>query len=403
MTAREAAYKAVLASLRGSLYATDTLEQWQRHSSPSAPDYNLAREIASGTLKRALTLDYYARQLAGSSKLKVKLQERALLRTALYQHYFMDRIPLYAIIDESLKIATKHCRPRFKAFLHAILANISRVTIEPPTSWDVAYSYPSYFIDELLASYSLEVVKDILAAGNATPSTTVRIRQKDLPHIEGLKYCSEKLAVIKDSKLIPFLSQSQGYYIQNLTPATLMATLQDKICTPSTILDLCAAPGGKTLAAHDLFPNATLYANDVSQQKLSLLKENFDKYGLDVHLTCSQGQNLQTEEKFDLVIVDVPCSNSGTLARRAEARWRLSPDNIHNLNKTQQQLIAHSSNLLKTGGYLAYLTCSILPTENQALYHWASHHCPLENCFQKTITPNSEGYDGGYLGLLRKK
>ena len=119
MTPREAAYQAVLASMQGKGFVSDRLFEWERSSLPNQKDLKLAWEIANGTVRMALALDHYALQCSGKSKLSLKNPERALLRTALYQHLYMTKVPLYAIVDETVSLAKRFFHRSFAGFLNA--------------------------------------------------------------------------------------------------------------------------------------------------------------------------------------------------------------------------------------------------------------------------------------------
>ena len=141
----------------------------------------------------------------------------------------------------------------------------------------------------------------------------------------------------------------------------------------------------------------------MSQEKLLRLSQNLIKYGIKVDLTCGKGEDFISEELFDLIILDVPCSNSGVLNKRPEARWRLSEEAIENLKIMQLGLIEHALTLLAERGVVWYLTCSILKHENEEILEYISRHFGYEATFSRTILPNQEGWDGGFAALLKKK
>lgn len=408
LNAREAAYLAVLASLQGT-YIQDTLEKWRKSASPSMIDFHLAQEIAYGTVRMASALDFLARQAAHQNKLSLKPKEKALLRTAFYQFFFMDKIPLYAIVDETIKISKRHCHRSFTGFLNAVLRKLSQEKLSLPNGdaleeISIRYSYPKFFVEELVQDYGLSQAKGILHLGNKPSPTMLRIRalHKTLP--EGLKDLPEALppfAIITDSTKIPAFSQSRDYYIQNITPAALMWKLAAKAPTPGRILDLCAAPGGKILAAHDLYPQAKLWANDISAERLSALKENMIKYQLEAKISCFPGESFASETKFDLILLDVPCSNTGVLNKRPEARWRLEKEYLEKLEEIQAQLIVHAASLLAPEGEIWYMTCSLLKRENENVIARISEDGSFMVRDSLTIFPNAEGWDGGFGCAIR--
>ena len=380
---REAAFLALLAAGRGQLYLQDSLQTWNREESPKPRDFSLAQEIAYGTMRRKRTLQTWAEMLHPS--LKTKAKERWILLLCLYQHFLMDKIPLHAITDEGVTLAKKFIHQSFAKFLNAFLRKLSQnppqIAIENSfPSFGMRYSYPDWFVEELVSSYGWSQTEEILEVGNQPPKLMARDRKKGI---------SEENPVIEIEKI----TQSPDYYIQNSTPVTLLSELCKQLkSNPKNILDLCAAPGGKSIALKDTFPNAKLTANDSSKKRLSTLKENFEKYGVDASIQNYPGEEYPLDQKFDLILIDAPCSNSGVLNKRPEARWRLSEEALVALETTQKNLIDRAKRLLNPGGQIWYLTCSILPRENEAL---------IKGNYSKTILPNQHGSDGGFGCSLR--
>lgn len=411
---REAAYLALLASLREERFMSETLEQWQKKMSPQPMDFRFAQQIAYGASQMALALDYLAEQLSDKKSLSLKQKERALMRLALYQYYFLDRVPIYAITNEMSKIARKYCHSLFVNYLNATLRKLATGTPELPSGdlprdLSIRYSFPTFFVQELINDYGLEQAKEIMVAGNSPAPTMVRIRPgytesntKSLVGTEPLLSTPCAVAVIKDPAQLHNLAVSPNVYIQNVTPAVLLGTLSQKLGTsPNRILDLCASPGGKLILAHDFFPNAALFANDVSEEKMERLTVNCQKYGLSVSVSCGAGEEFSSSELFDVIILDVPCSNSGVLNKRPEARWRLSEASLAALEQTQLRLIQHAKTLLAPRGVLWYMTCSILKKENENLIQRACNLYGLELHHQQSILPNASGWDGGFACALK--
>jgi len=244
---------------------------------------------------------------------------------------------------------------------------------------------------------------EILRIQNKAPEVIVRLRPNAPANPSLVKLDDGVPAAVfkKGDSLTPIIT-SRDYYIQNATPIALIQELSVRTeIAPKKILDLCASPGGKLLAAHDYFPSAVLFANDVSPDKVHRLAENLKKYEVDAHLTCGLGEDYPGSEKFDLIILDVPCSNSGVLNKRPEARWRLAPESLSDLKDKQLALMRHAASLCATNGAIWYLTCSILKEENDLIAEQAAKEYGLHLVYSKTILPNDKGYDGGFAALLK--
>ncbi|MEI8365729.1 MAG: hypothetical protein WCF65_04840 [Parachlamydiaceae bacterium] len=230
----------------------------------------------------------------------------------------------------------------------------------------------------------------------------VDINVKALAFLTPIKEAGLPIAVIQKASEMSAIAAMPEIYIQNATSVALIADLAERTAKPKRILDLCASPGGKLLATHDTFPEAELFANDLSEEKILRLSQNLTKYGVKAHLSCGPGENYTSDVRFDVIILDVPCSNSGVLNKRAEARWRLAPEMIEALHVKQRALIAHAQTLLAPGGVIWYITCSILKSENEAMIaEIASQTSPkLQVQFSRTILPNTDGWDGGFAALF---
>lgn len=410
MKPREAAYLSLLSSLKEEGFISDFLDKWNVESHPSSLDYSFALEIASGSARMALALDYIAAQMTNKKKLSLKLKEKALLRTAIYQYVFMQKVPLYAIVDESMQIAKKYCHQTFCSFLNAVLRQLetNQPTLPQGNSihdLSIRVSYPESYIASLFNDYGENEAINVLHAGNIRPKTTVRLRIKGEIHpaLEPLKDTQYPIAILKEREAIQHIAASKEYYIQNATPIALFYSLRDHLKQqPRKILDLCASPGGKLLLAHDLFPDAQLYANDISEEKLKKIRENLSKYDAVAHLSCGLGEEFKSNEKFDLIILDVPCSNTGVLNRRPEARWRLSPEHMKAIVEEQKKILKHSVDLLSPQGAIFYLTCSILKDENERLIDEIEKSSSIKAIYKKTILPNQEGWDGGFGCVLTR-
>lgn len=389
MASREAAFVAYLLSLKDEIYIGNALNLWAEKTNPSKPILSLAYEIAQGTCRMALALDHIALALSEKKALKLKLKEKALLRTVLYQLFYLGNSPKHAIGDESVKLAKKYTSTFFAKFLNALIRKSIDYKKEDllPTKDDAAslsirFSFPLYFIERVL---KLENPLKILEALN-TP-----------PHVLARKIGTLDFINVKDTALC-----TRSHYIQNITPAKLMSHLLENYkAVPKNILDLCASPGGKLLLAHEFFPKARLFANDVSIEKIERLNDNLQRFRVEAHTSHVRGESYSSDELFDLIILDVPCSNSGVFHKKPEARLRLNKESIQALNKTVEALIKNALTLIKPDGTLWYMTCSILPEENLAFLESIKHKLAFNILHPMTVYPEND-YDGGFCATIKR-
>ncbi|MBN4066564.1 hypothetical protein JYU14_00580 [Simkania negevensis] len=405
-SARLAACHALHYFLQNENFIEESLGRWKTLHTPKEVDFRLAFEIASGTVRRKRSLEYGLQGLAKRNSLKLENKKKALLYTALYQLWFLDRIPAYAVVAESVDLAKKLFHTSFASFVNAILRKASSQPITLPATTTpeglgIHYSYPNWFVEELLRTLPHENVISILAAQNTPPPLMATLLQKNDATKDPLPFTNMPLS---DLNTIENPYHSPLLYIQNITQATLTGKLCQKMDAPKTALDICAAPGGKAILLHAAFPQTTIHANDANAKRMIRLQENLTKFHINALLTTIRGEDYPEERKYNLVIVDAPCSNSGVLAKCPEARWRLNKQNIDALQRTQVALLKKAARLLHNGGKIWYLTCSILAQENEAIIEQT---CNSENLTitkgPYTQTPNAEGWEGGFACELSSR
>lgn len=384
-TSREISF---LALTQKKLKVEQFLKVCQEKGELSTLDLKLAKELTLGVTKRLLSLEYISQKLP--CKLKIEKKALTLLYLALYQYYFLDKIPHFAIVNETVELAKRYLRKGLSSFFNAILRRLPKDVPLPKDRLDVFYSYPTYFIDSLINEYGLKVAENILKIGNQFFSPMVRQRGT---------LCVE----IKEKELDEYINRSDCY-IQNATPVALITQLashyslnelKENIAAPLSILDLCSSPGGKLLLASELFPKSTLFANDISEAKLKLLSSNLTKYNVKATLYKMKGEEFESNIKFDLIIIDAPCSNSGVLNKRTEARWRICEKTLLEHKRVQLALLKRAKDLLSPSGAIWYMTCSILKQENEEVIT-ESAQLGLKELKKIKILPNYDGWDGGF-------
>lgn len=337
---REIAYIALSAFLKEGVFLDETgLDPF-------------AKRLSYGTCQYLLVLDSFIKDVRPK-----KSKERAILYLSLYERFFM-KTPSY-VQGEWVQLAKKYCHPSFAKFLNYYLRNIE--------------SFPNFREEEAFPPLMRgRFENDVYLALNRAAPLFVRDRKEK--------------KFLKVDSLSPYLD-SDRYYIQNPTPFYLIEELAARIDPPKTILDLCANPGGKTIALNEFFPDAKLYVNDIKEGRE--MKENFDRLKINAHFTQGDALDYPENKVFDLVVIDAPCSNSGVLNKRPEARRRITLESIKTLHELQTRLVEKGK---KLGKNIAYMTCSILDEENKLSKQ------PL---FSKKILPSLDGLDGGYMELIR--
>lgn len=411
--AREAACIIIFLALFEDFYASNLIDLWMIHTKPSALNYKLCKQLCLGTIQRKLTLEFISKNLASDKKLKLKRIEKAILYLSLFQKLYLEKIPLYAITSEGKKLiklfANEHFTRFFSACIHkADLSTLSNFENSSKVKdMSLLYSFPEELIQQLLNKYGEAQTRTILLNLNIPAKTHIRYRLKDQA-LKNFPAIIEKpfwtFEIPEGSKPSDFLNKD--FYIQNATTVDLTLSLASQIKTPpSSILDLCAAPGGKSFILHDLFSPTELYMNDVDEYKLSIIEENLKRLEINAYTSEGLAQHFPLGKLFDLVVLDVPCSNSGVLNRRPEARWRFTdPQNLLSLKQLQQQILQHATQLVSPNGYLLFMTCSIIDEENeQTVKLFLKNYSNFKLLQQKTLLPNEQGFDGGFAALIQKQ
>jgi 16S rRNA (cytosine967-C5)-methyltransferase len=197
--------------------------------------------------------------------------------------------------------------------------------------------------------------------------------------------------------------QKGFFYIQD--PSTLLAVRELDVKPGQTVLDLCAAPGGKTTFIAQLMQNrGKIFAQDNDEERLELVRENYLRLGI-TNVDVSLAPNHIIEKpslRFDRILVDAPCSNTGVMRRRVDLRWRIEPEEIARLRQEQLDLLRRAAPRLKPGGSLVYSTCSLEPEENQEVVErFLEEHKQFKLESQRELLPFSDNVDGAFVARMK--
>jgi 16S rRNA (cytosine967-C5)-methyltransferase len=295
----------------------------------------------------------------------------------------------------------------------------------PADYLSAAFSLPKWLAADWLAEFGFAESRQICLASNRRPSIYIRpntLKTTTQELAEKLRQADIEVEIVSDRPLIKVKSprdvtQLPGFAQGEFTIQDIAAFEPVRILNPQpswTILDLCAAPGVKTTQLTEATgDSAKIIATDIDAERLKLVGENISRLGIKSVRTIPYEQLLNSKFKilhstfaidsFDCVLLDVPCSNTGVLARRIEARYRIRPDTIKKLTKTQNDLLATAAKIVKPQGKICYSTCSIQKQENSALVkEFLLQNPNFELEFEKLILPSAEPFDhdGGYVAVL---
>jgi 16S rRNA (cytosine967-C5)-methyltransferase len=346
--ARILAFEILLAVERGG-YASDLLAA--RSAALGSKDAGLASEIVFGVLRFRAQLDY----LTGlHTKPKLDLEVQTALRMGIYQLRYLERIPRHAAVSESVELVKRARKRSAAALVNAVLRKITRDPVEWPTR-AIALSHPEWLLERWEAQYGRAAAEGIAVANLRPPETYVRA--------PGPAPGLEPTAVPNCYRLVA--GRAGPFRIQDIGSQTIVPLLA--LEAGQTFLDLCAAPGNKTAQA--LESGVRAIACDLHPRRLERLRD------LDIPLLVLNGTGpLPFGARFDRILVDAPCSGTGTLARNPEIKWRLRPEDLNGLHQRQVALLRNALQVLKPGGVLVYSTCSLEKEENESVVEEAAPH-----------------------------
>ena len=371
--ARTAAFHILLELGRSTSTHSDDLLQGEPVDQLSLQDRNLCMTLTMGVLRWQLFLD---RQIHDLLTHKTKLDEpiRIALRLAAFQLIFLDRIPAHAAISDSVEL-TKRAGHKFASGLvNAVLRKLVTGVDHLKSEVDETAAHPPWMVERWAALFGMEQAKAICRYDQYPPAASVRLASPD----------AEMALAEEDVRLAPgvFLANARSVLSGDVANTEAvrdgMVRLQDEgsqliaellggTGVPKSILDSCAAPGGKTAILAERYPESVVIASDVSAVRLAKMAAVFQKTQVLARIRARVGDasKVEADERFDLILCDVPCSGSGTLARNPEIKLRLTLEDILRQQERQIAILRASLRALEAGGRLVYSTCSLEPEENE--------------------------------------
>jgi 16S rRNA (cytosine967-C5)-methyltransferase len=368
--ARALAFDILLAVERGG-YASDLLAARSRALESRAA--GLAWEIVLGVLRYQGQLDYLI------AKPKLDIEVRIALRMGIYQLRYLERVPRHAAVSESVELV-KRARKRSAATLvNAVLRKVTR----EPVAWPdraTALSHPEWLLARWEAQYGWPIARGIAEANLQPPETYVRApAPSDRLEATGVPGCFRLIA-----------GPAEPFRIQDIGSQTIVPLLE--LQSGQAFLDLCAAPGNKTAQA--LESGVRAIACDLHLHRLERLRP------LGVPLLVLNGtQPLPFVRHFDRILVDAPCSGTGTLGRNPEIKWRLQPADLADLHRRQVALVRNALQVLEPGGILVYSTCSLESEENELVVEEAIPGSPSPVACHRRI-PGRDPGDGFFAAVI---
>jgi len=445
--------------------AVDVLRQFDPKRNYASPILNtlLARtqekrratDLVFGCVRNRPAIDTVIAKFADCPAQRIPARLINIIRVAVYELIYSPATPEYSIVNEAVENAKAVGGRKQTGFVNAVLRQINRHITnrnillkeanagktlpqapetgcefdssflpEPTTSQSdylsAAFSLPQWLITDWLGKFGPEQTRQICFASNRSPSIYLRpnsLKTTTQQLVEKLRQGDVDVETTTDKTMIKIkaaraVTELVGFEEGLFVVQDVTASQAVRILAPQTgwkILDLCAAPGVKTTQlAETAADSAIIIATDIDSERLRKVKENTARLGINsVKIVTYEDIEMQAAKigPFDAVLLDVPCSNTGVLAKRIEARYRVNPNTIGKLAKIQSELLATSATLVKPQGKICYSTCSIQSCENSELVKdFLLRYRSFELESEKLILPSAEDfdYDGGYIAIITR-
>ena len=408
-------------------------------------DKNFIKRVTEGTLENRIRIDYVINMFSKTPVNKMKPLIRNLMRMSVYQVLFMDKVPDSAVCNEAVKITGKRGFRGLQGFVNGVLRTVSRekenikwpdINDNSVTAISVTYSCPERLVKILVDDYGLEVAKECLAASLEESNLYVRIDErlveKEIDEIKAewqqsgiefaqsseLPYAYRLNGADKLAKLKYF--QEGRYTVQDLS--SMMVCELAGIKAGDTVLDMCAAPGGKSMhaavklaladteaskatGADSGIKRGRVISRDITDYKVRLIEDNIDRLGItniQAEIWDATVMDDDLADMVDVVIADVPCSGMGVIGRKPDIKYNLTDDGLDSIVDLQRQIIDNALRYVKPGGTLMYSTCTMRKAENDENVEYILGTGMYELKEAKQLFINEE-HDGFFIARLVRK
>lgn len=442
---RQLAFLALRAIQKGA-FADVAIDNVLQQTELNALDKRLLTELVYGTIRRQRTLDALIDQFAKKNAQQQPPDLRIILHLGLYQLRYLNQIPASAAVDTTVELAKQNKLSGLTGFVNGLLRQYLRssqilgsdplqLPDDPIARLGILHSFPAWIIQVWLDQFGFEETEKLCRWMNQPPQIDLRIntRKTNLEEVEAAMH-AQGIAVTRILDLPQALrlppsvgaiqnlpGYSDGWWMVQDSSAQLVGYLVNPK-PGETIVDACAAPGGKTMHLAELIQDqGTVWAIDRTASRLKKLEQNRDRLQLQsIQIQTGDSRDLtQFQGTCDRVLVDAPCSGLGTLNRHADARWKQTPESVEELSQLQREILDRAATWVKPNGILVYATCTLHPAENESViqdflsYHpdWmldrpSSNH-PVTKFIREEswikVLPHCHNMDGFFMARLKKR
>ncbi len=410
----------ILCRVERGAYLDRLLDAQREHI--RGPDGDLLQHLVRGTLTYRARLDHILTPYLKKPLSRQHAKLRNLLRLGVYQLQYLDRVPPYAVVSESVILARHILGEPIAKLVNAVLRGVAedrKPVVFPDFDSDpveylaITTSHPQWLVARWIKRYGVDETRALCEFDNARPALTIRPNtlrttsdalreQLALEGIDTEFVASDLLAVFQVGHLFQSRAYFEGLFSVQGAGAAMVVPLLDPQ-PGEAVLDLCSAPGGKTTAMAERMKNrGFILATDLYPRRLEMLKKNTHRLGVTcVYSLAADARYLAVNHLFDRVLVDVPCSSLGILNHHPDLRWRKC--DIHGLAHLQRTLLDSAADYVCPGGVLVYSTCTLEPEENERVVEgFLSDHPGFQITHPYLqLLPHQTGNDGVFAARLK--
>lgn len=425
MNARELAINVLYKIEFGEGYSNVTLDKELNKSDLDYVDKAFASELVYGVLTWEITIDEIIKMYSSIKIKKISPWILNILRIGIYQIAFLDKVPESAAVNESVKLAKQYGHEASSKFVNAILRKIEKNEMEKLLAYmstkpmledeiiSIVTSHPLWLVDELLKDYDKKFVTEFLNANNMTPEITIRsnrlVNSRDeLYKLLLLRKFDCRKGNLPDSIKVKKMTDFKNKLYTVQDEAAQLACLKLNPQVGEEVLDACSAPGGKTTYLAEIMQNkGEIIAWDIHPHRVRLVEEAAQK--LDISIIHAMVHDATVympnyKERFDKILLDVPCSGIGVIRKKPDIKWTRKPEDFEELTRTQEKILDACSEYLKHGGRMVYSTCTVFKRENEEqVERFLLTHSDFKLVEQVKLFPNVNDTDGFFIAVLERK
>ena len=384
--------------------------------------------VVEGTVEHEMEIDYILNYFSKTPVKRMDKEVRNILRMSVYQIKYMDSVPDSAAVNEAVKLIKKGKYKHLQGFVNGVLRNIVRnidnmdypdEKLKPYDYLEVKYSMPRWITGHWITEYGYEKTREICMAFYQERPNTIRHNTSKCTKEELIASLEQEGIVVTPVEGMDYVFEISGYdhiaaidafqkgwfYVQDTSSMMVTEIADPKL--GDYVVDVCAAPGGKSCHMADrLNGTGMVDSRDVSEDKVALIQQNMDRQGF-TNMTVKVQDAMELDEsvvnKADILICDVPCSGLGVMGKKVDIRYHMNQEDQQMLVALQRKIVDTCCAYVKEGGTLIYSTCTIHKDENEGNVAWfLQEHPQFELVSQEQMFPGTKYHDGFFIAKLKR-